>query len=531
MGIYLTGVSLKSIMNGQTKQQEPKKPSVVGEVAKGVATGVAKKGAKAVLRRAGSYIAGKLGKTAALQAAASAVPGIGNAAAAIIQVASEILSKIKKTLSKIFSGFLKLVTGEGDTRKQIRNIAAGVAIVALGVGQPILAAASGLTAIGAQVSISGAQGISSGIAGVGQSFMYAVTYVAAPAIGIPLIVSLLVIPLAIIFIIFIINSGAYVVPEGPALFPSESLYIDVEKTAKASGPFGNGDLPERITYTITVTAIRSTLTNINFEWTCRVLSDFGQTCPSYSDVTVNGESQPNLLPPTPPQILSPTGDPYVITYSMLFRAGQFNDTATVDTFTVTADTEGVAGERASGSVTVIFGTPPTACIDFEPTNAPYIGEFQAAAAELASNVSYAAKLCSAGPIIARLKTEGPEASGACAGVTGSNIMFFNNCRYFRTHGQAFITYLFAHESGHLYAKRIPGDYSQFLTDNVPGEGHLPTYCISGQPPDWEDFAETIGDYVDNGRLGHLCAKPDQRPFRLCDSRFTRHCDFAQDVLF
>jgi hypothetical protein len=146
-------------------------------------------------------------------------------------------------------------------------------------------------------------------------------------------------------------------------------------------------------------------------------------------------------------------------------------------------------------------------------------------------VSYSSKLCAAGPITARLDTEGPEVTDACAGVIGSNTMFFDNCRYFRTHGQAFITYLFAHESGHLYGKRIPGDYTQFLLDNVPGEGYLPTYCIKGQDRNWEDFAETIGDYVDNGRLGSLCKAPDERPFRLCDSRFIRHCDFARDVLF
>jgi len=519
-------------MNGnQTKQEQPKKPSAAGETAKDLAKKTAGRVTKAGVKKAGEQV-GKLAAGVGIKEVVSdAVASLGLATGPLAPIVSGILKAVSWVASWIADKILSKISTWIKRHKDEATVVGGVLFLGgIILGSLPVILIGGVLLFGGFLAAAGGVALATGLAGWFTAFILGIT-APARAFALWLLIAIITVPILFAVIIFIINSSSYVVPEGPATFPSESQYIDVEKVAEPLGPFGNGELPERITYTITITAIRSTLTNINFEWTCRVLSDFGQTCPSYGDVTVNGVSQPNLLPPTPPQILSPTGDPYVITYSMLFRAGQFNDTATVDTFTVTADTEGVTGERASGSATVIFGNPPTACIDFEPTNAPYIGEFQAAAAELASNVSYAAKLCSAGPITARLNTEGPEASGACAGVTGSNTMFFNNCRYFRTHGQSFITYLFAHESGHLYAKRIPGDYSQFLTDNVPGEGHLPTYCISGQPPDWEDFAETIGDYVDNGRLGHLCAKPDERPFRLCGSRFTQHCDFARGVLF
>lgn len=359
-------------MNGnQTNQEQPKKPSVAGEVAKEAAS----RGFKAGVKRVGGKVAEKLGLKA-IGAAAGGPIGF---------LAAEGLSRLKRFASKAISGILRAITGEGDRWKQIRNIALGAALLALGLGQPLLAGALGLTALGAQVSISGISGIGSGIAGAGQSIFYGIAAVIAPALGLPILIALIVVPLIIIFIIFIINSGAYVVPQGPPSVSAlvESPYIGVEKVARRAGTsdepqpfleFENSDLPVTIEYTITVTAKRATLTNINFDWNCTVIRDPDQTCPSYSNVTINGEPAPTILPPAAPSLISPA-NPFIITYTQLFRSGLFNDSLVIDTFTVTADveSEGVTQTQAAGSATIKVGNPPEQCPSIWPA-LPQAGE-------------------------------------------------------------------------------------------------------------------------------------------------------------
>lgn len=359
-------------MNGQTKQQEPKKPSFAGEVAKEAVS----RGFMAGAKRVGAKVAEKLG----LKAIGAAVGG------PIGFLAAEGLSRLKRFASKALSGILRVITGEGDTRKQIRNIALGAGLLALALGQPVIAGAAGLTALGAQFSISGIGGIGSGIAGAGQSVFYGIAAVIAPALGLPILVALIVVPLIIVFIIFIINSGAYVVPQGPPSVSAlvENPYIEVEKVARRAGTsdepqafleFENSNLPVTIEYTITVTAKRATLTNINFDWKCTVIRDPDQFCPAYSKVTVNGETAPkipNVLPPTPPALISPA-NPYVITYEQGYRADLFNDSLVIDTFSVTADveSEGVTQTQAVSSASIRIGDPPDQC----PQGWPVGGRF------------------------------------------------------------------------------------------------------------------------------------------------------------
>jgi murein DD-endopeptidase MepM/ murein hydrolase activator NlpD len=326
------------------------------------------KGGKKLIKKAfkkGAGLAFKAGAKAAITAGAQAigttVPVLGNIVAFIV---TEVIPRLIKGATKLFSAFLRAVTGEKDFRKQLRNLAAFVFVFALALGQPVLAGVAGFTAVSAQAAILGSQGISAGIAGAGQTFIYGLYAVAAPAIGIPILLALLVTPFVIAFIVFIINSGAYITPHAPRVSPAglaQSAYIGIEKTAELSGPFDNSDLPLTIDYTITVTAKLGSLSNIVFDWNCTVISDTGQTCPAFGNVTVNGESVPNSLPPAAPSFISPV-DSYEITYTMLYRRGSFEDTLTIDTFSVTADVAGVVvGEQAAASATSSIGDPPDNC--------------------------------------------------------------------------------------------------------------------------------------------------------------------------
>ena len=78
------------------------------------------------------------------------------------------------------------------------------------------------------------------------------------AIATPVIVTLLVLPPLVAFIMLVINNSAYVVPPSARTLATMgqvvSPYIDIQKVASPAGPFQNSDLPKTIEYTITITA-------------------------------------------------------------------------------------------------------------------------------------------------------------------------------------------------------------------------------------------------------------------------------------
>lgn len=456
-------------------------------------------------------------------AATEAGVAAGEAAAGppgwVLIAAEAVIKAVSVAVKAVVGGIKKLLraaTGEEDTRKVVLAFGVTLLVVGMAIGNTLLAALGAIPALGAGISLlPGGPQVAGGIrAFLGSAGVAIATYGAS--IATPLAISVLAAPLLVAIFLFIINSGAYIVPQNPyqTAYLQESLYIGVEKTANPT-KVDNPPPARTITYSVTITAKQGTLTNITLSDDCKVLSASGTSaCPAAT------------IPP-PPAFISPT-QPYTFSYKRSYGS-QYRDAVAIDTLTVTADTPGAPGETATGSSSVIIGKPPTGCFEFQPANAPYISEFQAAAVELSSHTAYAAKLCAAGPITVQLNTSGPVTTGACAGA-GANSMFFDNCLYFKTHGQAFITYLFAHESGHTYSKRV-GEYSQFVSRGISSEGYLPTYCLRSKASIYEDFAETIGDYVDNGRLRSLCSEPDQRPFNLCSSQFLQHCDFAKNVIF
>ena len=363
-------------MNGnQTNQEQPKKPSVAGEVAKEAAT----RGFKAGAKRVGAKVATKLGIKAAAQAVGSSVPVLGNIIAFIAtEVIPRILGAVKKVLSKIGD----VIFGKRDKRESVAVTGGLLLAGGLFLGSVPLIIAGGLIGAGGLLALMGGVAIGTGIAAYFTAFFLAIT-APARAIATALIVAIIVIPLVVAFIVFIINSGAYVVPPG---LPDESglvenPYIEVEKVARRPIESNkcteteakpgeqddfidceNSDLPITIEYTITVTAKRATLTNINFDWSCTVVRDPDQTCPSYTSVTINGEPAPTVLPPAPPALISPA-NPYIITYTQLFRSGLFNDSLIIDTFTVSAavESEGIAQTQADSSATIKIGEPPIVC--------------------------------------------------------------------------------------------------------------------------------------------------------------------------
>jgi hypothetical protein len=169
------------------------------------------------------------------------------------------------------------------------------------------------------------------------------------AIATPVIVTLLVLPPLVAFIMLVINNSAYVVPPslnetggGKAISP----YIDIVKTASPAGPLKNTDLPKEITYTVTIKAKKSGLNNVKITDSCQIISRTNVPCPSF-----------NI--PTPPTSISPTA-PYIFTYTGSIDAS-FSDSVVINTINVTADTVEQGGATTETSSSITIGKPPISC--------------------------------------------------------------------------------------------------------------------------------------------------------------------------
>jgi len=308
---------------------------------------------KKVAAKVATVIATKVGAHAVTQALGTTVPVVGNVVAF---VATEVVGRIGKALKSLFSNLVRFFKSEDN--KELRWITSLGALFGgfflLNSGNVIfglpLALAGGLSTLG-MLSAAGA-GVQ--IAGFGQAVMTGITSVVLPSIAVPLVVSFLSIPLLVALILFIINSGAYVVPPRTdlALGMGENPYIGIEKEASLGGnpidsPIDNSDLPVTVTYTITITAKRGSLTNIRFVYDCQVIGP-SVNCPS-----------PSPPIPSPPGIISPV-QAYVIAYQATYDS-RYEDSLVVDTFTITADVPEQAGSTAATSATVVIGNPPIDC--------------------------------------------------------------------------------------------------------------------------------------------------------------------------
>ncbi len=309
----------------------------------------------------------KLGIQALGQTIGSLAPGVGNLIAAI---ASFLLTDVLPKILGAFSKFLGLITGEKDTRKQLLWLSLLGVVGFLGLGMVPLAIASALAALGLGGAIIGGVGMIGGILGIPLLILAGLLIVIIVVFVIPLVIALIVIPIIIAFVLFIINSGAFIVPPHSSLSPGiiQSPYIEVKKivnpkdTGKCQGiPGGpniktcnNGELPVTFEYTITVRALKGTLTNIRFQNNCQVTKEGSKPVCSHPI-------------PNPPQLISPTKD-FTFSYTQTYTNPDFRDSQVIDSFTVTADapSEGITNINGASSAIVRIGNPPSECPSIWP---------------------------------------------------------------------------------------------------------------------------------------------------------------------
>lgn len=226
------------------------------------------------------------------------------------------------------------------------------------------------------------------------SFFSAISAATLGAIGIPILITLLAFPVVIAFILFIINSGAYVVPPSPLSFSTgqDNPYMSVTKEASPD-KFGNpvGNAP--ITYTVTITATKSPLTNLTIvSSSCKVTKkDKSQTsCP------------PENIPEIPAGTTVTPGSPYSFTFTATYGQN-LSDSLVFDSIEISADAPEESGITTSGSETVCIGDCPTSCMKVVDNGQTWPNGLRANVESAATTISsrfqdFAAEVCGAGEI-------------------------------------------------------------------------------------------------------------------------------------
>ncbi|MFI5241079.1 MAG: hypothetical protein ACHQUA_01460 [Microgenomates group bacterium] len=378
--------------------------------------------------------------------------------------------------------FGKAITKIGPWIKKHQDtfLAAGSAVLVGGavLGSPLLMALGAPFA--AMTLLRGITG--AGFGGVGAVFVGAIAWLGGAAfitIGLPLIIALVVFPVIVAIILFIINSGAYVVPPSIATQTSDNPYIDVVKTASPAGPFENGDSAlGKITYTITVKAKKGSLANINFRHTCKVVVKGGQSdCPAPE--------------PEAPFTVSPSA-PFVYTYDADYSGSNYIDSLVINSFEVTADVPEKQDITTSGSSTITIGKPPSDCLKVDGAwPATQKANIESAIGNLvAGHSNYVAKVCAVFPQGLPLRYSASGNASYWGYNRGDHIDFY--ALGVKSPNDAL--YTLAHELGHSLENGVKGIMPAYLS--FPGiKTETPTCFYSYGTDVYEKLSEAIAFYV------------------------------------
>jgi hypothetical protein len=299
---------------------------------------LSKKVVKGLLSKAGSGLAGAAAETGAVAAGAEVGAVAGGPAAPITAVIGAIVGWIASKVPEILSWMQRHA-------KEFGMAAAALLFSGALLGNPFLLF-SGLGLGALSLGAGGLSGIGSGITGFGQGLVGGITNIVLPTIGLPVLISLVSLPILIAIILFIINSGAYLVPPRVSLLSGgiESPYIDVKKTATPDclNRSGCPGLPGEIVYEVEISAKKGALTNIKIDNAYQV---FGKG---------SGRIDAPEIPV--PEIISPVAS-YIFSYQVNMGTS-LDDSVVYDTLTVTANAPGQDGAVASSVASVIIGEPP-----------------------------------------------------------------------------------------------------------------------------------------------------------------------------
>jgi hypothetical protein len=297
------------------------------------------KAAAAAAAKTAATTAAKTGLSATLKTAFGALLGPqGLIASAVIQVGQNIVSKTLRWLKE---------------HQEVVYAIIGLPFVIVGMifGMPAV------TIGGLGIGVVGASGGIKGAASALGKVFAAITYLTVSSIAVPLIACLIGIPLVVAFIIFIINSSAYVVPPGASSQAGvggggtlESPYVGIKKTVNPTKSANITSGKITLSYTIEITAKKEAITITNIE-------------NSYS-VIGSSTSVPSTVPSNPfdAAVNSTISQGQKITINYSLEIGkEFNDSAIKDVVIVTVNTASNTSSSASADATAVIGSPPIDC--------------------------------------------------------------------------------------------------------------------------------------------------------------------------
>lgn len=175
------------------------------------------------------------------------------------------------------------------------------------------------------------------------------------AVG-PIIFTFVVFPIIVALILFIINSGAYIIPPSLSEFNTGgffSPYVEITKIPDPTGPFENSDLPKEITYTINIKPKKGDILNTTITYGCEVISKSDLSCP---DIELEGVDESFF---STPQSINAAG--ITFSYKSTYDSS-YKDSAIIDFIKLEgmSPSDGaIVSTQTSAYIT--FGNPPIDC--------------------------------------------------------------------------------------------------------------------------------------------------------------------------
>ncbi|HJY98827.1 MAG TPA: hypothetical protein VJ227_03880 [Patescibacteria group bacterium] len=448
-------------------------------------------------------------------AGVAAAPVTGGLSLVVTAAAAIVGPKVIKLVKDNVSKYGKyIVAGVGAVLGAAIGSSAGIGAITGGL-------VGGVTGLGISSFVGGGvpavqaslSGLGSGIAAtVGAVFA---TFLAG--IGTPILALLLGFPLVVALILFIINSGAYLVPPGMDAESSANPYISVTKTANPAGQIAS---PTTITYTVAIAAKKDNLSGITINSTCNVIN-------KNASIPCPGEDIPS-----PPESIN-AGTPFSFSYAVNFDS-RHKDSLISNTITVSAVSPSGGEVSEVGSTSVCFGECPLDCFAF-PDQYWRAGDAQdlkslmtqAAATLVGQYPNFAQKACTAGTVNICFNPGAVDSSFYGWHEHGRNSIcdIDFNIGVLKT-GPSGVLNLLTHEISHHISTISPGYLQQFKDRVYPRE---PSVCTYGGTDAAESFAEGNALFVTMSNIYRGCSPPlTTETYR---TRYPLHYNFAKDKIF
>ncbi|MFZ3301475.1 MAG: hypothetical protein WA152_02030 [Microgenomates group bacterium] len=288
-------------------------------------------------KASGTMMASAVKKGVTSEIAATVLGGLNPLQTALVWLGTELLSKIKQWIKKnpdkaalIFGGmaFFGALPLFGP-------------LIALGLASVVIAGTIGVGVTTAAVF------------GTLNLIRFVWSRIIISLAG-PMIILFIVVPVLTTFVLFIINSGAYIVPPSPYSSSldggADNPYMLVTKTANPT-KLDNSNSNQTVIYVVTVKALKGNLTNVNItDSECNVIKKDkvdAPPCPREVFPEITNES----ISPNEPHSFSFTG----------IYDSEYSDSLIYDSITFTATAEDGTEVTTSGSASVCIGECPANC--------------------------------------------------------------------------------------------------------------------------------------------------------------------------